>query len=266
MMKLSTYSFKQLLSGGLLCCLILLGAYIFQAYFPEMYVDAFSSSIYLSMWLILLVGALLWTFREKGERGLPSEITDWQCIAAFLLIVADQIYTIMPKEIHQGIAPALSTYTIPLLAVGGILIASIIKFSISLYQKLANERQQSILQTQKLQELLASSEPEQKGISLVRMLIENKSIAQFSTKDYILLIEGCRFVDPEFFKWLKIKEIQLPSRDIVLCVLIRMHKTKEQILSIFCINDGSYRTMRSRARKRLEIRDKDLESFLQDIH
>ena len=31
-MKFSTYSFKQLLSGGLLCCLILLAAYIFQAF------------------------------------------------------------------------------------------------------------------------------------------------------------------------------------------------------------------------------------------
>lgn len=33
-MKQSIYSFKQLLSGGLLCCAILLAAYIFQAFFP----------------------------------------------------------------------------------------------------------------------------------------------------------------------------------------------------------------------------------------
>lgn len=64
-MKQSIYSFKQLLSGGLLCCAILLAAYIFQAFFPEMYVDAFSSSIHLLMWLTLFVGALLWTFRVK---------------------------------------------------------------------------------------------------------------------------------------------------------------------------------------------------------
>lgn len=55
-MKFSTYSFKQLLSGGLLCCLILLAAYIFQAFFPGMYVDAFSSSMHLLMWLTLFVG------------------------------------------------------------------------------------------------------------------------------------------------------------------------------------------------------------------
>ena len=187
-MKFSTYSFKQLLSGGLLCCLILLAAYIFQAFFPEMYVDAFSSSIHLSMWLTLFVGALLWTFREREAHGIPSEITDWQCIAAFLLITADQIYVVMPKEIHQEVALALSTYTIPTLVVVGILIAGIIKYSISLYQKLQNERQQSIIQSQKLQQLLASPLSTQRGISLVRKLIENKSIAQLSAQDYLSLV------------------------------------------------------------------------------
>lgn len=91
---------KSRLAGGLLCCLVLLAAYLFQMFFPGMYVDAFSSSFYLFAWLILFVGALLWTLREKGTSGLPSEITDWQCIAAFLLIVANQIYVVMPKEVH----------------------------------------------------------------------------------------------------------------------------------------------------------------------
>ena len=90
-MKFPTYPFKQLLSGGLLCCLILLAAYIFQAFFPGMYVDAFSSSMHLLMWLILFVGALLWTFRAKGERIGISEVIDWQFIAAFILITADEI-------------------------------------------------------------------------------------------------------------------------------------------------------------------------------
>ena len=129
-MKQSIYSFKQLLSGGLLCCAILLAAYMFQIFFPEMYVDSFSSSIHLSMWLTLFVGALLWTFREREAHGIPSEITDWQCIAAFLLITADQIYVIIPKEIQKEVAPALSTYTIPTLVVAGILIAGILKYSI----------------------------------------------------------------------------------------------------------------------------------------
>lgn len=262
-MKFSTYSFKQLLSGGLLCCLILLAAYIFQAFFPGMYVDAFSSSMHLLMWLTLFVGALLWTFHEKGETFGISEVIDWQFIAAFILITADEIYMIMPREIHMEIAPVLSEYTIPVLAVIGIMVAATIKVSITLYHKLADERRQAILQAQKIQQLLDSPPPEQKGISFLRKLVENQSIAQFSAKDYLLLVEGCQIVDTEFFNWLKKQDFQLPPRDIVLCVLIRMYKKKEEILSIFCITDGTYRTMRSRARKRLGLDDKDLDIFLQ---
>lgn len=263
-MKQSIYSFKQLLSGGLLCCAILLAAYIFQAFFPEMYVDAFSSSIHLLMWLTLFVGVLLWTFRTKGERIGISEIIDWQFIAAFILITADQIYIIMPKEIHLDIAPALSGYTLPILVVVGIMVAGTIKVSIALYQKLADERQQNILQAQKIQQLMDDPPAEQKGASFLRMLIENRSVTQLSAKDYCLLVEGCHLIDPDFFAWLRRQGCQLTPRDIVLCVLIRMCKTKEDILSIFCISDGTYRTMKSRARKRLGIGEEELEDFLQN--
>ena len=264
MMKQSIYSFKQLLSGGLLCCAILLAAYIFQAFFPEMYVDAFSSSIHLLMWLTLFVGALLWTFRVKGERIGISEVIDWQFIAAFVLITADQIYIIMPKEIHLDIAPVLSGYTIPVLVVVGVMVAGTIKVSIALYQKLADERRQNILQAQKIQQLMDDPPTEQKGVSFLRMLIENRSIAQLSVKDYLLLVEGCHLIDPDLFAWLRRQGCQLTPRGIVLCVLIRMCKTKGEILSIFCISDGTYRTMKSRVRKRLGIGEEDLEVFLQN--
>lgn len=263
MMKLSTYSFKQLLSGGLLCCLILLGAYIFQAYFPEMYVDAFSSSMHLLMWLSLFVGALLWTFREKGSSIGLSKIIDWQFIAAFILLTANQLYMIMPREIHREVALVLSAYTIPVLVVVGGLMACAIKLSIKMYQKLADERRLNALQAQKIQQMLDAPPTEQKDLSLVRYLIENKSIAQFSTEDNLLLVEECQMIDSVFFAWLKKQDCQLPSRDIILCVLIRMKKTKEEIQTILCITDGSYRTMKSRARKRLGIGDNEFEMFLQ---
>lgn len=265
MMKQSIYSFKQLLSGGLLCCTILLMAYIFQAFFPGMYVDAFSSSIHLLMWLTLFVGALLWTFRERGAHGIPSEITDWQCIAAFLLITADQIYIIMPKEIHLDIAPVLSEYTIPVLVVVGVMVAGTIKVSIALYQKLVDERRQNMLQTQRIQQLMDGSLEEQKDVSLLRMLIENRSIAQLSVEGYLLLLEECRLIDPDLFAWLGRQSCQLTPRDIVLCVLIRMYKTKEEILFVLCVSDGTYRTLRTRIRKRLGVVDKELEAFLRDI-
>lgn len=134
---------KSRLAGGLLCCLVLLAAYLFQMFFTGIYVDAFSSSFYLFAWLILFVGALLWTLREKGTSGLPSEITDWQCIAAFLLIVGDQIYVVMPKEVHVELAPVLSAYTLPVLVIVGLAIAGIVKLSISFYRSLEIERQKN---------------------------------------------------------------------------------------------------------------------------
>ena len=79
------------------------------------------------------------------------------------------------------------------------------------------------------------------------------------------MVEECRMIDPEFFTWLEQQDYHLPPRDIVLCVLIRMYKTKEEILSIFCITDGTYRTMKSRVRKRLSIDDKELETFLREV-
>lgn len=70
-----------------------------------------------------------------------------------------------------------------------------------------NERQQSIIQSQKLQQLLASPLSTQRGISLVRKLIENKSIAQLSAQDYLSLVEGCRTIDPDFL----LVEVAKPS-------------------------------------------------------
>ena len=237
---------KSRLAGGLLCCLVLLAAYLFQMFFPGMYVDAFSSSFYLFAWLILFVGALLWTLREKGTSGLPSEITDWQCIAAFLLIVA--------------------AYTLPVLVIVGLAIAGIVKLSISFYRSLEIERQKTILQEKRLQELLSSPPPVLEGVIFVRRLLENQSIYQLTASENLTLIEGCRAIDPDFFVWLKDKQIKIPPRHIVYCVLIRMRKTKKEILSIFDISDGACRAMRSRVRASLSIEDEDMETFLQELH
>ena len=61
-------------------------------------------------------------------------------------------------------------------------------------------------------------------------------------------------IDSEFFTWLKQQGCHFSSWK--LCVLVRMYKTKEEILFIFCITDGTYRTMKSHIRKRLDIDDK----------
>lgn len=45
-----------------------------------------------------------------------------------------------------------------------------------------------------------------------------------------------------------------------------MGKTKEDMMSIFGINDGNYRALRSRVRGRLGIEDEDMETFLRELH
>lgn len=266
-MKQTTYSFRQLLSGGLLCIGVVIAAYLFEVFFPGMYVDAFSSSVYLSFWMVLLVGALIWTLREPGIKGLASEITDWQLIAAFFLFVSDRIYNRMPKEIHEDIAPVLSTYTLPILIIGSLVVAGIIKFSVSLYRRLEDERRQNALQTQKIQQLLDSPPAQYKSCSLIRKLIKNESINLLSASDNLQLVEECQIIDLDFFNWLRKQNLPLPPppRVIILCVLIRMQKTKEEILTILDMTNDTYRVMKSRARKRLGIEDDDWETFLREI-
>ena len=266
-MKRTIYPFKQLLSGGLLCVIVVIAAYLFEVLFPRMYVDAFSSSVYLSFWMVLLVGAMIWTFREPGIQGLASEITDWQLIAAFFLFVSDRIYNTMPKELHQAMNPILSTYTLPALIMGSLVIVGIIKFSTSLYRRLENERKQNALQTQRIQQLLDSPPAQYKNCILIRNLLENKSIVQFSSSENMQLVEECQIIDLAFFNWLRKQNLPQtpPSRDIILCVLIRMLKTKEEILAILGITNETYRVMKSRARKRLGIEDDDWENFLKEI-
>lgn len=256
---------KNRLAAGLLCCLVLVAAYLFQLYFSDAYTDALSSSIYFSTWLTLFVGALLWTFRERNTQMLPFDVTDWQFIVVLLLITSDQIYIILLKGFRQEVALALSNYTLPALVVGSIVIAVLIKLLISLYRLLDNERRQSALQTQRLQSLLASPLSVQKNNCFVRRLIINESIFQLSAADYLLLVEECRTVDPDFFVWLKERNIELPPRDIVWCILVRMQKRREEIISILGVTDNTYRTMLSRFRKRLCVRDVDLETFLKKL-
>lgn len=63
---------------------------------------------YLTLWMIIFIGAVLWTVSEKDTYLLLSEVTGWQPIVDFLFVLASQIYNIIPKEIHARIAPVIS--------------------------------------------------------------------------------------------------------------------------------------------------------------
>ena len=46
------------------------------------------------------------------------------------------------------------------------------------------------------------------GVIFVRRLLENQSIYQLTASENLTLIEGCRAIDPDFFVWLKDKQIK----------------------------------------------------------
>ncbi len=258
-------SLKHRLAGGLLCCLVLVAAYLFQILFPLLLNNVLILSIYLLIWIALFAGALLWTFREKKAQGLPSQLIDLSYLAAFCLFVADQFYTLLPKEIHEEWQPYFSNYTFLILVIGGLAVAGLIHFSLSLYRKLKKERQESALRAKQFHKLLSSTPPEEKGTILMRKLLENQSIAQLSKDGYAILAKECRRIDPVFSAWLEERNLNYLDRDIVFCVLVRLRKNTDEILTILGLDSGAYRTMKSRARKRLEIEDTDMETFLRNL-
>lgn len=254
------------LVDGLLCCLVLALGYFLPTLFPGFFVDGFSSSICLLLWMNVFVWSLLWTLREKEVRELPTELTDWQLIAAFLLIVSDQIYNLMPKDIHDAMAPALSTYSIPAFACAGLIIVGMTKLYISRRRVLVKEQELLAMEIKGLQKLIDSppSSPS-KGLLFIRRFILNQSVAQLSTQEKLLLLEACSMVDPILFTWLKKKEYGLTPNNVMVCVLLRMGKTKEEIMTILGLSDSAYRSLKTRLRKRLGMGDTDWRIFLQEI-
>lgn len=77
------------------------------------------------------------------ERNIWITLRDnWLAMhCCLLLIVANQIYVVMPKEVHVELAPVISAYTLPVLVIVGLAIAGIVKLSISFYRSLEIERQ-----------------------------------------------------------------------------------------------------------------------------
>lgn len=98
----------------------------------------------------------------------------------------------MPKEVHVELAPALSAYTLPVLIIVGLAIAGIVKLAVSFYRLLELERQKTILQEKRLQEMLSSPPSALEGVVYMRRLLENKSIYQLTASEYLTLIEGCQ--------------------------------------------------------------------------
>lgn len=259
-------SLRHRLAGGVLCCLVLVAAYLFQILFPALSNNMFTLTLYLLIWVALFAGALLWTFREEKVERLPSQIVNVSYIAAFCLFIADQIHGILPKEMHEDLHPYFSNYTFLILVIAGLVVAGLAHFSLSLYRKLKTERQQSALRIKQFKKTLPSSSSEEKEVVVMRKLLENKPIISLFKGDHCpALIKGCQRIDPVFFAWLEKNKFKCQDRDIIFCVLIRLQKSKEEILTILGLDNGAYRTMKSRACKRLNLETPDMETFLQNL-
>lgn len=105
---------------------------------------------------------------------------------------------------------------------------------------------------------------------LYRKLLTNETISQLSNAQLRLLIEECQqHLDPEFFRWLRQKRIEnLPARNIIFCILIRLHKNADEIKQILGMSHGAYRTYKSRLVRRLQGTEHPtitFEAFLQGL-
>lgn len=259
-------SIKSILAEGVLCCLVLLAAYLFQVYGAGRHAGVFPSFLFSFMWLLLFL--VLWSIREKRASGLSSEVNDWSWVSSFLLIVGDQVFILTPKDYRLDLTPVLPSHTYTLLAliVVGLTLGVIIKLFSSLSRLLETERARRIFREKRLAELLSSRASVRARAMLVRRLFENQSLGGLSDDEWVMLLTGCRSVDPVLFAWLQERQINLPPRHIVYCMLVRMRKNKKEILSVLDFSDSAYRTLKSRLRARLGIQDRDLETFLQELH
>lgn len=82
-------------------------------------------------------------------------------------------------------------------------------------------------------------------------IIQNKDISQLDTKSLRCLIDCYEQIDKALLSWIKEKNAKLTPREIVICILIRMGKNKNEIIKLLRCSDGSYRTMKNRIKKGL---------------
>ena len=89
--------------------------------------------------------------------------------------------------------------------------------------------------------------PSQVITYLEKMKDEGRRLSQLSVKEWEAVADKLRDGDdPRFYRWIERCRIDLKGRDLVVCLLIRAGKKKENIKQMLEINDGTYRTMKSR--------------------
>lgn len=302
--RLHTGSLRRTLSGGALCCIVLIVMYAEMGcnIFNVPHFGGFSNSFSVLQWAGIFALSLWYTWNESRSRRLPAVVPEWAAVGAFLLMTASMFYSLLPKTMHEEIDPMLHTYSLPAAIVLGGLLFILTHYLTKVYRNLKEEQELRKLERQKLTEMLlmysekgkekeeaATAKDEKKTQCPVkkkspnaptekyyyRMLLENKSIFNLTNVERLVLIDECRqHIDPDFFRWINKKQLEekATAHDIILCILIRMHKSGQEIQNILGETNGAYRTAKTRLKNKLskwtgtKIEDGGLFDYVQNLH
>ena len=84
------------------------------------------------------------------------------------------------------------------------------------------------------------------GRDLYAEVLKDNKIGRWSKDDYRNFIDYYQSVDFLFVRSLETDYVSLTDRQKVFLILVHIGKTKEQIMHIMTLEDGSYRSMKSR--------------------
>lgn len=91
------------------------------------------------------------------------------------------------------------------------------------------------------------------GVHFYFAALNNKNLSQLNSYELYCFIEFYKEIDNTFTKWIEKNCIQLTNREMIICILIRMGKEKQEIINILQCSDGAYRTIKNRIKCKLHL-------------
>lgn len=82
-------------------------------------------------------------------------------------------------------------------------------------------------------------------------ILQNQNLSQLKIKELSNFITFYMQIDTNFSSWIVEKKELLTQREILICILIRMGKEKQDIINSLRCSDGAYRTLKNRIKSKL---------------
>lgn len=102
-------------------------------------------------------------------------------------------------------------------------------------------------------EVLVKSQSALTGMQFYILSLQGGDMSQLNVKELRCLIDCYKQLDPTFFYWVEQEGVDLSPRETVQCILFRIGKNKKEIMDMLRCSDGSYRTLKNRIKKGLQI-------------